>query len=184
MPYAAFVRAEAGGPALGLERLIALSARDLHGTHLAIPAIILLCYHSCMSTQPDQRRNPLGAIGDTVRANVARLRGGMQYKELSERLADLGRPIPTLGLRRIEDGNRRVDAGDLVALAVALDTTPTALLLPHVDDGDAISLTAHHEVSVGAAWEWALGKHPLGDSDRAAHARFIDRSSPRSISVP
>ena len=52
------------------------------------------------------------------------------YAELSRRLAELGREIPSLGLRRIEAGERRVDVDDLVALALALDVAPVALLFP------------------------------------------------------
>jgi hypothetical protein len=43
---------------------------------------------------------------------------------------DLGRPIPPLGLRHLEAGNRRIDVDDLVVLADALDVSPLMLLLP------------------------------------------------------
>lgn len=54
----------------------------------------------------------------------------LPYTELSERLTSLGRPIPVLGLRRIERGERRVDVDDLVALGRALGVPPLLLLLP------------------------------------------------------
>ena len=60
------------------------------------------------------------------------------YAELSRELAEIGREIPPLGLRRIETGERRVDADDLVALAFVFDVSPLALLLPT----EASSLTS------------------------------------------
>ena len=84
------------------------------------------------------KKSDLGPIGEHVTHTVRKFRKarGLSYAELSRRLADMGREIPSLGLRRIESGERRVDADDLVALALALDVTPLALLLPSPDDGD------------------------------------------------
>ena len=42
------------------------------------------------------------------------------YAELARNLAKVGRPIPELGLRRIERGERRVDFDDLLALSYVL----------------------------------------------------------------
>jgi transcriptional regulator with XRE-family HTH domain len=63
-------------------------------------------------------------------ANVKHLRQarGLTYKELAEQLGHAGRPIPVLGLARLERGERRVDVDDLVALARALGVTPHELL--------------------------------------------------------
>lgn len=106
----------------------------------------------------------LGGTGETVRTNVKRLRGGMQYKELAEKLAEAGRPIPTLGLRRIEAGERRVDVDDLMALAVVFDVSPLAILLP--DDGAHVLASPFtgvvgREVAHNAQWLFGLGKEPL-----------------------
>lgn len=111
-----------------------------------------------------ERKISLGGTGETVLGNVKRLRGGMQYKELAERLATIGRPIPTLGLRRIEAGERRVDADDLVALAVVFGVSPLTLLLP--PDGSKFTSSpltgvADREVSHNTQWLWALGREPL-----------------------
>jgi hypothetical protein len=76
----------------------------------------------------------LGKYGLNVAGNVRRLRGDTGYAELSRRLDDIGRPIPPLGLRHLEAGNRRVDVDDLIALGIALDVAPITLLLP-ADDG-------------------------------------------------
>jgi hypothetical protein len=112
-----------------------------------------------------QKKNPLGPTGRTVAANIKRLRAGMPYTELAAKLEAVGRPIPTLGLRKIESEERRVDADDLVALALALGVNPNALLLPPSRDGghlltvtDAITMPAEN------VWEWGLGTAPLIDS--------------------
>ena len=133
------------------------------------------------------KRLDLGGTGETVRANVRRLRGGMQYKELSERLAELGNPIPPLGLRRIENGERRVTVDDLCALAVAFDVSPLTLLLP--PDGvwvAASRLTGvpHREVAHNTQWLWGLGEEPLelpaipGPEAEREKALFRARSRP------
>ena len=77
----------------------------------------------------------LGPTGEHVAQTVGKFREArnLGYAALSRRLAALGRKIPPLALRRIEAGERRVDVDDLVALAVALDVTPLALLLPAAD---------------------------------------------------
>ena len=90
-----------------------------------------------MAQEPEvAKKNPLGAAGENVRRNVARLRSKKElgYAELSRNLGNLGRAIPPLGLARIEKGERRVDADDLVALARALSTTVETLLAPEGND--------------------------------------------------
>lgn len=138
----------------------------------------------------------LGGTGETVKENVKRLRGGMQYKELSERLAELGRPIPPLGLRRIEAGERRVDVDDLMALAVAFDVSPLALLLPRDGSRELASPMAGvvgREVAHNTQWLFALAQEPLAfnpqDNQLGAKLRkFQLRSKPtvdeRDISSP
>ena len=131
---------------------------------------------------------PLGPVGGYVIANLTDLREArrLTYRELSERLRAIGRPIPPLGLSRIEKGQRRVDADDLAALAIALGVNPTALLLPrHGEPEDEIELTPEVRVSLFRAWRWMDGAGPLPRSedgqvswqeiaDFAAHARIQD----------
>lgn len=110
-----------------------------------------------------EKRNPIQHSGETVVENVKRLRGSMQYKELSERLAAAGRPIPPLGLRRIENSERRVDVDDLMALAVVFGVSPLSLLLPS-DGSSSLSspLTGHdEEIGHNIQWLWGLGEEPL-----------------------
>lgn len=69
--------------------------------------------------------------GKIVAANIRLHRGAMQYKELAEKLDSIGRPIPTLGLRRIEKLERRVDVDDLEAFAVVFGVPAHSLLIPN-----------------------------------------------------
>ena len=112
----------------------------------------------------EEKKNPLGPTGEQVRANVVRIREarGMTKKQLADRVQELGRPIPALGISRIEAGTRRVDADDLVALANALRVSPATLLLPWAERADdAVEVTAAGAVPAAAAWLWADGVRPL-----------------------
>lgn len=110
----------------------------------------------------EKQKTTLGPTGETLRENVRRLREDQRltYVELSDRLSAAGRPIPVLGLRRIERGERRVDADDLVALAVVLGVNPSTLLLPYTVEGDA-EVTGAGTVPARAAWGWADGLNPV-----------------------
>lgn len=77
-----------------------------------------------------------GTVARQVAANVSRHRKSqnMNYTQLSDRLRDRsGWFINPVGIRRIEDLERRVTVDDLVFLADALDVT-TADLLGIADD--------------------------------------------------
>jgi 8-oxo-dGTP diphosphatase len=117
---------------------------------------------------------PLGPVGGYLIGNLEDLRNRsrLTYKDLSDRLGQLGRPIPTLGLSRIEKGNRRVDADDLIALAVALDVSPAELLLPP-DAGpeDEVELTATLRLPARIARDWLNGRIPLPQADVITWAR-------------
>lgn len=104
----------------------------------------------------------LGPAGERLRQNVKELRGRNTYVELSAQLADQGRPIPELGLSRLERGARRVDADDLVALAVVLGVTPNRLLLEREAGDEPVPLTPATTVPARHAWEWACGERNLG----------------------
>lgn len=123
-----------------------------------------------------QKKNPLGPTGQAVADNVRRLRGDMQYVKLASRLAELGRPIPTLGLRKIESYERRVDADDLVALAAALDVSPVTLLMPSGVAVDEIVSVADTEFKAGVLWEWLIAEWPF--PHRSGLAEFFARALP------
>jgi transcriptional regulator with XRE-family HTH domain len=103
-------------------------------------------------------KRPLGPTGEVVRANVTRLRAfrRLGYTELSERLKDLDKRISPLGLRRIENGARRIDVDDLFALAVALGVSPATLLITNADDGDErVAVTGvTEECDAERLWKW------------------------------
>lgn len=100
---------------------------------------------------------------DLVRASVRQLREQRRHtvRSLSALLGKLGRPILPSGITKIEDGTRRVDVGDLVALAVALGVNPNRLLLPADDKGGDIALTPAVTAAPSQAWPWARGEQVL-----------------------
>jgi hypothetical protein len=107
--------------------------------------------------QVDKAGRQLGATGEIVRANIRRIRDDVlriPVTELSRRLEGLGRPIPPLGLRRIEDGTRRVDVDDLVSIAVALEVSPITLLMPSTQTSDERVAIAGVDISAAMLWNW------------------------------
>ena len=128
----------------------------------------------------------LGPTGETVRTNIQRLRRarGLGFAELSRELDRLGRTIPPLGLRRIEDGERRVDVDDLVALAAALWVSPVLLLLPETYGEFEAEFTGLGLVNSGKARAWMRDEQmdPTASPDEVMErARFANRVKPRRI---
>jgi transcriptional regulator with XRE-family HTH domain len=106
----------------------------------------------------------IAAVGATVASNVQSLRKarGITLQALSDRLAELGRPIPIASLSKLEKRLRRVDADDLVALAIALDVSPVRLLLPGEPPEDRmVDLAPTERSNWVTAWLWAIGEQPL-----------------------
>jgi hypothetical protein len=63
---------------------------------------------------------------------------------------------------RIEQGERQVDADDLLALAIALDCSPLRLLLPaNVEVDRCPAVTPLTAVPPADMWAWAAGERPL-----------------------
>lgn len=89
-------------------------------------------FDATMADVPEKTTNPLGDAGNAVSENIKSLRERrrMTFVELSARLDDAGRPIPVLGLRRIERGERRVDVDDLYAFAQVFKVSPLELVAP------------------------------------------------------
>lgn len=107
----------------------------------------------------------MGTVASVVARNVADLRDRrrLSVRALSARLSELGHPILASGLSKIENGDRRVDADDLVALAVALGVSPVRLLLPAEEVGE-VQLTPEQHAAWSSAWEWATGAQPLPEA--------------------
>lgn len=79
-----------------------------------------------------RRAIEVGPVGRNVAENLLRLRTvrDLSTRQLSARLAELGRKIPASGITRMELGERRVDVDDLAVLAAALKVEPSQLMLP------------------------------------------------------
>jgi transcriptional regulator with XRE-family HTH domain len=103
-----------------------------------------------------------GATGRTVRENIRRVREerDMTWAQMSRFLDKAGRPIAPLGLRRVEEGARRVDVDDLMAIAVVLDVTPNELLLPAQPSGP-VDITGAAGRDSEHLRAWANGHAPL-----------------------
>jgi hypothetical protein len=128
---------------------------------------------------------PLGPTGETVRKNIRTVREnlGMAVTELSAKLADIGRPIPPLGIHRIEGGERRVDVDDLMAIAVALRTSPIGLLMPETSTkNDGVEFTGRSRpCSADQVWLWLcadeFGFYPPGEFE--SPEAFLRRTWPK-----
>jgi transcriptional regulator with XRE-family HTH domain len=103
------------------------------------------------------RKGPIAErVAETVRTH--RLRRRLSHRQLSARLAELGHPILPSGIAKIEDGSRRVDVDDLVALALALRVSMSRLLLPATDTGEPVALTEAMTLDFTEAWRWSRGE--------------------------
>lgn len=131
----------------------------------------------------------LGPTGEIVRDNIRRLRRarGLGFAELSRELEHHGRPIPPLGLRRIEEGERRVDVDDLTALAVVLWTSPATLLSPSMFGAFTATYTGLGEVGTHDLIAWMKGEKldPRAPAEELAlRARFAAETQPRRDPLP
>lgn len=98
------------------------------------------------------------AIGGHVRAQREYL--GIDLAELASRLVDLGWPITKSALSRLENGQRRVDVDDLMALSIALNGTPLGLLLG-AEDGPVAATCVPSWFIRDEVWAWASGEVEL-----------------------
>lgn len=139
-----------------------------------------------------KRRVQLGPTGEQVRANIRRLRErlGLSQSQLA-RLTTAARPLAPTAINEIENGARRVDVDDLMALAGALGVNPNALLMPdRVGDDHDAELSGIGTVNSGRAWQWARGYAPIRDEEPEpladqtsdlARATFRMRIEPRAL---
>ncbi|WP_238427009.1 helix-turn-helix domain-containing protein [Streptomyces adustus] len=118
----------------------------------------------------DEKRRPrpaaqYGPIAKAVAENVERIRKarGMTIYSLSGELDKVGRPIAPSAIAKIERQQRQVPVDDLVALAVVLNTSPAALLLPSVWGDVPVELTSERQVAARTAWRWIRGLSPASD---------------------
>ncbi|MEU0752000.1 helix-turn-helix domain-containing protein [Streptomyces albogriseolus] len=94
--------------------------------------------------------------------NLKSLRERAQFttEQLAAEVTRLGRPMRANTITKIEKGQRRVDVDDLMALSVALGTSPARLLMPPTLHGE-VELTGSKTVSAFDAWMWATFRRPL-----------------------
>jgi transcriptional regulator with XRE-family HTH domain len=132
-----------------------------------------------------ERGYDLGPTGQTVAANLRRLRGAVPLRSVENRLEKIGRRITASALQKIEAGKRRVDADELTALAFVLRTTPNNLLLPDTaEQGRMVEVTGIGEVDAANLWEWAHGRKPMylldGENPDEADDRFTRVTRPEA----
>lgn len=124
---------------------------------------------------------PSGPMSEIVRANLRRIREqqGVSLRDLSKRLDDLGHSLLSSGIGRIEQGTRRVDVDDLIALSLALSISPLQLLLPPESRPDSrVALTPDTSMTTENAWSWMQGwRIRRNEPDSAAWA-FANVSVP------
>jgi transcriptional regulator with XRE-family HTH domain len=92
-------------------------------------------------------------------ANIARVREArrLSYIELSRELSKAGRPIPELGLRRIEKGERRVDFDDLMAIAYVLRVCVVDLAVSNEATDEPYFVTPTNRYESASVREWIAG---------------------------
>lgn len=113
-------------------------------------------------------------------------------RDLSAAMGELGWPLAASAISQIENLSRRVDVDDLMALSVALDTSPNTLLMPEVkhpsDIVDGGPLGTRTEAS--HVWYWLLlpprPGDPLNDwprspQDAEAMRRMTEAGGPKAL---
>lgn len=114
-----------------------------------------------------------------VAMEIRRLRGKLSAQKLSERTKKLGCEVTRTVLSDLENGRRRhVTVAELTVLAMALNTTPVALLYPDPVNGDTEMLPGV-KAGQGLAMQWFSGHvdtaaEPLTE-DLAAYKRNVRR---------
>ncbi len=122
------------------------------------------------------RKIERGYASQYAMENVRRLRErrGMSAADLAAALTIAGRSMQPGAVGKIERGERRLDADDLVALALALGVHPSALLLPPQAGDEEVPLTSTTSAPGWAVWQWAHGQAPLPSSSEADGYNTLD----------
>lgn len=133
-----------------------------------------------------RRAVEFGPTGETVAANIARLRKvrGFTTRGLSAELRRFGRVIPPSAISRMESARRHVTVDDLTALASIFDVSPSALLLPPTDDPrEHVVVTGAGKIPADQAWDWVDGRRrldrPCADPGAAALGFALYSRPPR-----
>jgi transcriptional regulator with XRE-family HTH domain len=83
-------------------------------------------------------------------------------------LDNTGSGVGANAVSEIENGQRRIDVDDLIALATALDVSPVALLMPRdelAEDDRGVVYVRDPEEPLDAemVWSWLTAQAPLSD---------------------
>lgn len=104
------------------------------------------------------RGNAKGTTSEVVAANVRRIRQtvNMDLAQLAEKLKQVGWYIPVAALSRLENGKRRIDVDDLMALSHAIGVPPSRLLDPNnkVPGSPPFATSAPQEVAIDEIRAW------------------------------
>lgn len=120
------------------------------------------CNNQAVTEQPEHTSR---TITQHVADTVARLRTErrMPMTELERRLADIGQPIPRLGLQRLEAGDRKVNAEEIVALARVFDVPALLLMFPFDATSTPTEILPGVVVDTRTAMKWFTGRANLGE---------------------
>jgi hypothetical protein len=101
----------------------------------------------------------VGPAGEALAANIKRVREARRlgYAEFSRQLSGIGRPIPELGLRRIELGERRIDADELLAISYVLQVAVVDLLIDKDATTEPYPITPNESFTSDSVREWIRG---------------------------
>jgi transcriptional regulator with XRE-family HTH domain len=108
----------------------------------------------------------------------------MTAQQLAKRCEDLGVPIHRTTITKIENGRSRFDLGELIVLAVALNTSPVTLLYPG-PYGGLVDLIPRLRTTEFTAAQWFSGLQPVLEdgvaAGDAAHRRAGYRKSVETL---
>lgn len=123
---------------------------------------------------------PAKIFGQQLR--LVRMRRGWSQQDLVDRLSQLGFPVDRSAIAKIETGARGVSVDEALAIAVALDVAPTALLVPR-RPGDSVQVVPVVEAHDVDAMAWFEGRCPMivgdeSDDELRSQARFYFEEVP------
>jgi hypothetical protein len=118
-------------------------------------------FHAILTLMADDTR--VGPAGWVLATNIRRVREAqnLTYGRLATAVAEAGRRIPVLGLRKIESCERRVDFDELLVLAYVLKVCPVDLMVPRDATDEPYAVTPEHEFESNSVREWIRGEDIL-----------------------
>jgi transcriptional regulator with XRE-family HTH domain len=111
---------------------------------------------------------------------------GLSRQKLSDKLRDIGHPIDALTLARIESGRKQTTSlDDVLAIALALEVPPLALILPTPDTeaalGERVAIGENVQpVGMLMLLSWLRAEEPLLGEDR----RVFYQAQRRTLTCP